>query len=305
MSKRSLIPFLGLSAAIVLGAAAPAAGYGWGGRDNPDWNGTATGVAAGRCSPMTNRSLAGTLVGDDGLGLNATIGFNMIDDKGRNIDLATGCPVYGYGTIVQLNHYVGDQGQRLGSTQHDARGAARGPVTAGWRLDHLPASARVVWIETYTRSYTGSPCGMRCAGTAGVRKYGWVNRRQVPVTAGPVHLVAPRTAAFGGSTGTIEARLVDRAGRVQDPVGCAAPAITRRCVQVHTWSMNSPEGARIQGWGAGTRFAPGRWRFAGLAPAQRYKIRLDFIDAAGRLSRRVQAYTVVHARYTSRLSIRL
>jgi hypothetical protein len=305
MSKRSLPLLLCLSAAIVLGTAIPAGAYGWGGRDNPDWNDTASGVATGRCSPITNRTLSGTLLGDDGLGLNATIGFNMVDDKGRNIDLATGCPVYGYGAIVQLNHYVGYRGQAVGSIQHDARGVPQGPVTAGWTLSHLPASARVVWIETYTRAYTGSPCGMRCAGVSDVRKYGWLNRREVPVTSGPVHLVAPRTPAFGGHTGNIEARLVDSAGRVQDPVGCWAPAVTRHCVQVHTWSMNSPEGSQIQGWGAGTRFAPGSWRFPSLASGQRYKIRLDFIDSAGRLSRRVQAYTAVHPGYTSHLSIRI
>jgi hypothetical protein len=132
-----------------------------------------------------------------------------------------------------------------------------------------------------------------------------VNRREVPVTAGPVHLVAPRTPAFGGHTGNLEARLVDRNGRIQDPVGCRAPAVTTHCVQVHAWSLNTPEGSKIQGWAGGTRFAPGYWRLASLASGQRYKIRLDFIDSAGLLSRRVQAYTAAYPGYTMHLSIRI
>jgi hypothetical protein len=49
----------------------------------------------------------------------------------------------------------------------------------------------------------------------------------------------------------------------------------------------------------------GRGRLASLASGQRYKIRLDFIDFAGRLSRRVQAYTAAYPGYTMRLSIRI
>ncbi|HSV66223.1 MAG TPA: hypothetical protein VLJ59_10010 [Mycobacteriales bacterium] len=59
------------------------------------------------------------------------------------------------------------------------------------------------------------------------------------------------------------------------------------------------------GLGAGTRFAPGAWRFVSLASGQRYRIRLDFIDSAGRLGRRIEAFTAAHPNYTMRLSIRV
>jgi hypothetical protein len=287
--------------------ATTASASGWGGGDNPDWNNTATGINDGnRCAGWTNRSMTGTLTGQDGLAVNATIGFDFRDAQDRNIDLASGCVTSGYSTIVQLNHYVSGVGARAGSMQYDAQGQAKGAVNAGWSLQHLPANVTNVWIETYVRAYTGSPCGMGCAGNASLGKYGWTNRRQVKIVyPQPVlRLVAATTPRFGGSTGAIEVTLANLQGQKMDYQACNGTTIKRSCLQLHAWSTATPEGQILQGWGAGGKIGTAYWRLDSLASGQPYKVRFAHIGANGLQVATYQGMTRSYPGYVSKLTVR-
>ncbi|MDQ2849113.1 MAG: hypothetical protein M3Y77_22920 [Actinomycetota bacterium] len=264
---------------------------------------TATGVnSAHRCAGWTNRSMVGTLKGADGLAINATIGFDMKDAQNRTIDLATGCLASGYSTIVQLNHYTSATGARIGSPAKDVKGAARGTVSASWALSHLPANVTNVWIETYPRAYTGSPCGMSCAGTSNTGKYGRTNRRQVKISPAvtTVNLVAAMTPKYGGTTGNIQATLVNAHGGGANYPSCAG--VAKSCAQVYTWSTSIPEGAKLEGWGGAGKISTTTWEMDSLASGTSYVVVVTVCDAKGRCHE-FRANTIVYRNYTSRLSI--
>ncbi|MGI8417547.1 MAG: hypothetical protein ACR2P2_15380 [Nakamurella sp.] len=308
MHKRALAVLALLVGSLLIMPVTTASAAGWGGSDNPDWNNTATGVNnAHRCAGWTNRTFSGSLVGQDGLAVNATIGFNLRDAHGNNIDLATGCAVSGYGAIVQLNHYISWSGAKIGSVQRDSKGAAQGAVSANWVLSHLPANVTNIWIETYVRSYTGSPCGMRCAGTGNVTKYGRTNRREVKIAfpQAVVHLTAPTTPAYGGQTGSIMVRLVNRLNQPMNYNTCNGTTVTRSCVQVNAWSTYTPEGHVTEGWGSGGKVAAATWKVLSLASNQGYKARFDYIGSTGRLVGRYEGYTKVFYNYTIHLTVRV
>jgi hypothetical protein len=309
MLKKLLLAALLVVASMTVVPQISASASGWGAAGgNPQYDNTADGRTpiAHRCSPISSRQFAGDLTGQDGKGVNATIGFNLVNAAGQTIDLG-GCVAYGYSAIVQLNHFVGFAGQTMGSVQHNVKGVAEGRVDSRFSVAYLPANATAVWIETYTRAYTGSPCGMNCAGEPDERKYGWTNRRVVPVST-YVHLTAPTTPAYGGTTGNIQARLENSSGQVTDPAHCGGTRNTN-CVQIYTWSTFSPEGHVVEGWGAGDRYGVGQYRFvslaSGVAAGQPYKIRVTFINGNGAAYRQIEAYTKVWRGYTSNLSIHI
>lgn len=257
---------------------------------------------AHRCSPPTTRHFAGELVGQDGLGVNATVGINLVTASGQSIDLG-GCPTGGYAAPLEVNHYVGFYGQKIGTIQRDKKGVAHGTVSPKWAVYNLPANATAAWIETYSRGYAGSPC-TTCGGAASTAKYGWVNRRVVPVSQ-YVRLIAPTTPAYGGSTGQIQATLVKSNGQRLDEVSCTS-AIRSNCVQLYTWSTNIPEGSMVQGWGAAIRVNVGQYRFEALASALRgqpYVVWVIFHGANGASIRTIITRTKVFHSYTMHLSI--
>lgn len=257
---------------------------------------------AHRCSPVTTRQFAGELTGQDGLGVNATVGIDLVTATGQSIDLG-GCPTGGYAAPLELNHYVGFAGQKIGTVQRDKNGVAHGTVSPKWAVYNLPANASAAWIETYARGYAGSPC-TTCAGPAGFAKYGWVNRRVVPVSQ-YVRLVAPTTPAYGGSTGQIQATLVGSNGKPMGVVPCS-PTRSANCVQVYTWSTNAPEGSMAQGWGPGIPIGVGQYRFQALASAragQTYVIWIIYYGPSGTNVRTVKANTKAFLGYTTQMSI--
>ena len=304
MNKRLGTVVLTILIAMILGSSIEANAAS--GRDNPDWNNTAVGVSSGRCAPITNRSLVGTLKGDDGLAVNATIGFDLKDKQGREIDMATGCFSTGYSSILQLNHYVGYLGAKIGSTQHDAQGHSEGAVSANWSLSHLPANADTIWVETYIRQYTGSPCGMRCAGDGNRGKYGDTNRRAVKLGSGTttMNLIAPRTPKFGGTDGNLRIKWLDHAGHVFSPGHqCGAKNVT--CISMHGWSQNNPEGAKVQGWGSGSEISTsGIWQINSLAGNQLYKVMVDFYDKNGKKYKQDIAHAYVYNGKTTIISVK-
>jgi len=258
-TRRPLV-VAGLLAAVLLPAAAalPA----WASVDNPDHGPTSDGALAGpdgRCAPATDRVFAGSLRGADGLGVNATIGFDMQDAAGHTVDLATGCAAHGYSTILQINHDVSSRGQAVGTATQPSNSAPTSVVTDRYAIRGIPANIVSTFIEVYPRDYTGSPCGWGCGGNVDVSKYGGVNRRSVPMDTGGVDIRLPLTTAFGGSTGTIAITATDHAGN----------AVAVR--DVHSWSMLTPDGSRPdQGWGFGVVDGPGKVHVPALAGGQDY-----------------------------------
>ncbi len=304
MNKRLGTVVLTILIAMLLGSSIEANAAS--GRDNPDWNNTSVGVSTGRCTAMTNRSLVGTLKGDDGWGVNATIGFDIKDSQGRQIDMATGCLTTGYSAIVQLNHYVGYLGAKIGQMQHDTKGHNEGAVSPNWSLSHLPANADTVWVETYIREYTGSPCGMRCAGDGNRGKYGDTNRRAVKLGSGTttMNLIAPSTPKFGGTDGNIRITFLNHLNK-PFYAGHQCGQVSKICISMHAWSQNNPEGAKVQGWGSGSIISPaGIWQINSLAGNQPYKILVDFYDGSGNKYKQDVAYASVSNGKTTMLSMK-
>jgi len=259
----------GLSAVLALATAATLAGAGVasagsGVSGNPSF-GSSAGGSSGSCSANTGRVLAGTLTGQDGLALNATIGFDMLDSHGRKINLDTGCVTTGYSTVVQLNHYISGRGAPVGTPMTSAASKYipakdEGVTTTHFRITGIPAAVTNVWIETYPRSFNGSPCGLTCAGPLDNTKYGQSNVRALPLHSGTttVSLTAPTTKAFGGSTGSIKMRLVHNGHLVGAD---------------HVYAYSTGKNlVRLQGWGIGRAQGDGSYLVPALASNQPYVV---------------------------------
>ena len=258
-----------------------------------------------RCAAMTNHKVSGTLVGQDGLGINATIGFDMKDAQGRQINLA-GCPDTGYTTVLQLNHYIGGHGAKLGAIQHDVKGVTKSAVTKNWYLYNLPANAAVVWIETYPRHYTGSPCDMACAGAGDTTKYGRTNRREVPINKSTntiINLTAPTAPIYGGTTGAIQVKVLNLAGKAVNVASCNTN-VTKNCIAAHAWSVSTPEGRITQGWATGERNSTTTYKFSTLASGQKYTVWMDYANPAGKHTI-VRTIVQVNSKATTNFSVKI
>ena len=62
------------------------------------------GPAQASCSSLTNKSISGTLNGDDGAAVNALVGFTYVDELGYRLDIR-GCRLPGdaYGRVFTMN----------------------------------------------------------------------------------------------------------------------------------------------------------------------------------------------------------
>jgi hypothetical protein len=218
-------------------------------------------VASAACATKTTRAISGIISGGDNRDVNVSIGFDVQDAKGTFIKVADGCKKgAGYSAPQQeKNHYVGGEGALRNSRMHDAQGNDKGVTTHTWRLGSLPSNASSVWIEVYSRAYTGSPC-TTCFGAKDVHKYGYVMRRKVKVGSTGVNLRLPLTCSFpGGSTGIITGTVKNRAGQVLTPSRAMA------------WSVLPDSNTTPMGWGSGS-LASGRYKVESLASAQKYSV---------------------------------
>ena len=225
-----------------------------------------TAPAQAACATRTTRSVTGTITGQDGRDVNASVGFDVLDAVGRPINTDPASPGYGCAksggySVPQtyVNHFVSYQGAAPGTVMPDGRRTQR-----AWTLGNLPSNAATVWIEAYSRGYAGSPCkdsrGSWCFNPTDVRKYGYANKIKVPVGTRGVRVVLPTTCAFGGTAGSIVGRGVDAAGR----------RVTLR--QVYAWteaSWNAAPG--VHGWGA-SKPASDLYVLRSLAAGQRYVV---------------------------------
>lgn len=202
--------------------------------------------AQASCASPSRNFIYGTLTGQDHRDINAQIGLNVVDRSGHTIGL-NGCRVAGYTKSIWMNMSVSGQGAVHSSS-----------TTGQWRLNRLPANAVSAWIEVYTRTNTPKPCPS-CDGPLDTHRYGFVNRRAVPLNRKYV-LTAPLNCGLGGTSGSIQGRLMDGLGR---PV---------KYDRIYAWSELTPDGSKLlQGWGQGVQ-TKGYYKINNLASGQSYVV---------------------------------
>jgi hypothetical protein len=236
------------------------------------------------CATNSRRSISGTVFGQDGRDVNVSIGFDLVDARGRALNGDPAAPGYGCAktggySVPQryLNHFVGPEGQPPGSLMHDAKGAPQGRTSRAWRLDDIPSNAVGAYVEVYSRGYLGSPCkdaqGRWCFNPQALTKYGNSNKHTVPVGTRDLPVRLPLTCRYGGTAGSIAGRLVDAAGR---------PARVR---SLYAWTETKWNAAPFyQGWGIARLASDGSFSVPALASRQRYVIWATTLD--GRVVKR-------------------
>ncbi len=218
--------------------------------------------ARAACAGNSGRSISGTFYGEDNRDVNVSIGFDVQDSAGRDIDVdptksTYGCVTAGGGYSVypiEYNHYVTGQGAPQRTLMKNGQ-----YTTRTWSLRNLPSNASRVWIEVYSRGYTGSPC-TTCMNPGDVSKYGYANRHWIPVGATNVPLVLPMNCgSYGGRNGYITGTVKDRYGK----------PVTLKNIYAWTTYNNSP--VLLQGWGSG-RVSSGSYQLVALASRQNYTV---------------------------------
>lgn len=202
--------------------------------------------ASAACAPTSNNFISGTLGGQDLRHINAQISFDVKDRYGNTIAM-DGCRTSAYSKTIWMNTNVsGDGAPEFSNTAYK------------WRVSNLPANAVSAWIEVYTRTNTGKTCPS-CDGVIDTHRYGWVNRRSVPLNHS-YNLLAPLQCGLGGSSGSIQGHLY-AGGR---------PA---RFDRIYAWSELTPDGSKpLQGWGIGAQPTVGYYKINNLASGQTYVV---------------------------------
>lgn len=206
--------------------------------------------AASNCATPGAKWTGGTIQGQDGDFINAQIGVQAVDAYGRTLSLG-GCVTSGYTENVWENMDVSGQGTTV-STSH----------SKAWHVA-LPSNAVSVWIEVYTRTNTPKSCAS-CDGPDDTSKYGFVNRRAMPLDQS-IPLTAPlhcgvSSGGVTGSSGQVVGRFTNAAG---DFVSGAA--------KVWSQAPQSPL-PQLEGWGESTEPSVGSYVVDTLAANQRYAV---------------------------------
>ncbi len=201
--------------------------------------------ASAGCASRTGNYIWGYVYGADNRDVNVSVGFDVQDRNGRGINVDPrysdyGCAKNGnhggYSIYpVELNHYVSDQGAPAGSLMRNGQ-----RTTRVWSLTDLPGNAYRVWIEVYSRGYTGSPC-LTCMNPVSTVKYGFANKHYVPQGTKGLAIELPmRCGTYGGNAGYISGTVRTRAG---------SPYTLQH---VYAWTTSSFNALpTIQGWGSG------------------------------------------------------
>ena len=217
------------------------------------------------CASRTANYIWGYVYGADNRDVNVSIGFDVQDRNGRGINVDPRYSDYGctkdanhggYSIYpTEINHYVTYQGAPQSSLMTNGQ-----RTTRVWSLTNLPSNAYRVWIEVYSRGYTGSPC-TTCMNPENTTKYGFANKHYVPLdTKGLVIKLPMRCGTYGGNAGYI-------AGTVRTGSGSAYTL-----QHVYAWTTSSFNALpAIQGWGSGA-ISTGSYRFTAMASGQRYTI---------------------------------
>jgi hypothetical protein len=190
-------------------------------------------------------------MGQDHRHLNVQISFDVKDRYGHTIDM-NGCRTGAYSKTIWMNMNVSGDGASPNSL-----------TPYKWRLSSLPANAVSSWIEVYTRTNTGKLCPT-CDGVIDTHRYGFINRRSVPLNHSYTLIAPLQCRVSGGSSGAIQGRLT-AGGR---PV---------RFDRLYAWSELTPDGSKpMQGWAIGLQPTAGYYKFNNLASGQSYVVRATY-----------------------------
>ncbi|MEX2291847.1 MAG: hypothetical protein WD794_16165 [Mycobacteriales bacterium] len=233
----------------------------------------ASAPAQAACATNTGKSISGTVFGQDGRDVNVSIGFDLVDRNGKALNAdpksaGYGCAKTGGYSVPQsyLNHFVGPEGAPQNSVMKDGN-----RTTRAWRLGNIPSNAVGAYIEVYSRGYKGSPCkdanGNYCFNPPTVTKYGYANKHLVPIGTQNLPIRLAMTCAYQGTTGNIQGKIFDAAGR---------PVKVRN---VFAWTETKWNAWPFyQGWGSASFPRDGYYVINSLASKQRYTIWLTTAD---------------------------
>ncbi len=218
------------------------------------------------CASNTGKAISGTVAGQDGLDVNVSIGFDVVDSAGRAVNVDPTKPGYGCAKTggyslpqTYLNHFVSPTGAPRDSLMQDGNRTRR-----DWRVGNLPSNAVGAYIEVYHRGYTGSPCrdsaGNYCFNPPTLTKYGYSNKHIVPVGTANLPIVLPTTCGYGGTAGSLTGTVT---------VG-GKPAALRNLYAWTEAKWNAAPG--VHGWGSGKGGAGGSYTVPALASRQTYVV---------------------------------
>jgi hypothetical protein len=217
------------------------------------------------CASRTTNYIWGYVYGADNYDVNVSIGFDVQDRNGRDINVDPAYSDYGCAKTSshggysiypkEMNHYV----TYAGVPQHTRMQNGQ-YTTRVWSLNNLPSNAYRVWIEVYSRGYNGSPC-TTCMNPGNTTKYGYANKHYVPMgTKGLTIKLPMRCGGYGGNAGYIS-------GSVRTSSG-ASYTLKR----IYAWTTSSWNALpAIQGWGSGA-ISTGSYTLPAMASGQRYTI---------------------------------
>lgn len=152
-------------------------------------------AAEASCGTLSNKSVSGTLAGEDGRAVDGVIGFTFVDEFGNRLD-ARGCRLQGdqYGRAVQLNAQLPSSGAPMSADT----------ATAFW-VDHIPNNVREVWVESYPKGSDGK---------TDYSHYSGVYRGKVPPGTRGLNLRFPTSCSAGGRAGAIAGTVYYKGQRV-------------------------------------------------------------------------------------------
>lgn len=206
--------------------------------------------ASAACAARSANKIYGTINGQDHRDINVQISFDFKDRYNNSIDL-NGCKTSQYGKTIWMNMNLSGDG-----AAHSVHSINK------WEIDNLPANAVSAWIETYTRTNTGKTCPT-CDGVIDTHRYGWTNRRAVPLNRGYT-LTAPLNCGLGGTSGSIQGQLIGHGLRA-------------RFDRIYAWSELTPDGSKsLQGWGMGVQNSVGYYKVDNLASGQTYVLQATY-----------------------------
>ena len=241
-------------------------------------------IAAAKAEPAAaacaggNRTITGTVEGQDDRFVSAQVSIVLKDSQGRQIGMDGCVRTSGYAATVLVNAKGGGCCFIL-----PAAGATSSPytdqtgtytLTRNWSLSGIPSNAVEVWIETYTKRAGGQP-------NTSTERFGHSMRRVPSINSTPIHLVQPLRCGLSGggqvgSTGSLAGRVFDNGAQV-----------TATRVSAFSTSRDDGNGGANLGFNVEGSHPTGQFRIDALTPGT-YSI---FLTANG-VTRRVDGLRV-------------
>jgi hypothetical protein len=203
-----------------------------------------------------NRTISGTVEGQDDRFLSVQVSFVLLDSAGREIGMDGCLRGSGYAATVLVNSkgtccLILPATGATSSPYTDQTGTYT--LTRNWSLSGIPSNAAQVWIETYTKRAGNQP-------NTSTERYGHTIRRITSIGSGPIHIVQPLRCGLSGagqvgSTGSLAGRVFDNGTQV-----------TATRVSAFSTSADDGNGGSILGFNVVGTHPTGQFRVDALTP---------------------------------------